>query len=113
MSKENTGDDVEQPSLSTQLIPPSRWSSGSFQLAAGCCMIQPSTGKIVVVKDTSTGRWFLPRGRKDIGETLEQAAFREGYEVCRNVYTLYLLLTSDRSLGKWVSPTTSSSFITS
>jgi hypothetical protein len=44
-------------------------------------MIQESTGKVVVVRDEATGRWFLPRGRKDVGETLEQAAFREGYEV--------------------------------
>ncbi|KIM33100.1 hypothetical protein M408DRAFT_56833, partial [Serendipita vermifera MAFF 305830] len=57
-----------------------RWASGAFQLAAGCVMIQESTKKVVVVRDTDTGRWFLPRGRKDVGETLEQAAFREGYE---------------------------------
>lgn len=72
---------------STTLIAPSRWASGSFQLAAGCCMLQPSEdqsyAKVVVVYDTNDQRWFLPRGRKDVGETLEQAAFREGYEVCR------------------------------
>lgn len=70
----------EEPVLSTPLIPPSRWASGNFQLAAGCCMIQPSTKKVVLVYDSGTKRWFLPRGRKDVGETLEQAAFREGYE---------------------------------
>ncbi|CCA72297.1 hypothetical protein PIIN_06231 [Serendipita indica DSM 11827] len=57
-----------------------RWASGAFQLSAGCVMIQPSTGKLVVVQDAKTKQWFLPRGRKDVGETLEQAAFREGYE---------------------------------
>jgi NUDIX domain len=71
----------EESNASTPLIAPSRWASGSFQLAAGCIMIQESTDKVVVVRDEATGRWFLPRGRKDIGETLEQAAFREGYEV--------------------------------
>jgi hypothetical protein len=72
---------------STNLIAPSRWASGGFQLAAGCCMLQPSEdqsyAKVVVVYDTDRQRWFLPRGRKDVGETLEQAAFREGYEVGR------------------------------
>jgi hypothetical protein len=48
-------------------------------------MIQESTGKVVVVRDEATGRWFLPRGRKDVGESLEQAAFREGYEVRKNL----------------------------
>jgi 8-oxo-dGTP pyrophosphatase MutT (NUDIX family) len=71
----------KEPNASTQLIAPSRWASGSFQLAAGCVIIQGSTGKVVVVRDQAVGRWFLPRGRKDVGETLEQAAFREGYEV--------------------------------
>ncbi|KAG8753135.1 hypothetical protein FRC14_006383 [Serendipita sp. 396] len=69
-----------QPTLSTELIMPTRWASGGFQLSAGCCMIQPSSGNVVVVYDTKRRTWFLPRGRKDVGETLEQAAFREGYE---------------------------------
>jgi len=43
-------------------------------------VIQPSSGKVLVVNDTKRGTWFLPRGRKDIGETLEQCALREAYE---------------------------------
>ncbi|KAA1474137.1 hypothetical protein DENSPDRAFT_873203 [Dentipellis sp. KUC8613] len=42
--------------------------------------IGPSSGKIVVVNDSDQKVWFLPRGRKDIGETLEQCALREAYE---------------------------------
>lgn len=80
---------------STPLIAPSRWASGNFQLAAGCCMLQPSEdesyAKVVVVYDTFRRRWFLPRGRKDVGESLEQAAFREGYEVS----ACYLFLTEE------------------
>ena len=86
---------------STHLIDPSRWASGSFQLAAGCCMLQPSEdqsyAKVVVVYDTNSQRWFLPRGRKDVGETLEQAAFREGYEVGR---LTSLRMETDIVLGK-------------
>jgi 8-oxo-dGTP pyrophosphatase MutT (NUDIX family) len=34
----------------------------------------------VVISSVKEKRWFLPRGRKDIGESLEQAALREAYE---------------------------------
>jgi 8-oxo-dGTP pyrophosphatase MutT (NUDIX family) len=43
-------------------------------------VIQPSTGKIVVIYESKEKVWFLPKGRKDVGESLEQAALREAYE---------------------------------
>jgi ADP-ribose pyrophosphatase YjhB (NUDIX family) len=47
---------------------------------AGLVIVQPSSDKFVVVYDTETRAYFLPRGRKDIGESIEAAALREGYE---------------------------------
>jgi len=47
-------------------------------LGAGAIIIQPSSGKVVVVQDGN--RWFLPKGRKDLGESIEEAALREAYE---------------------------------
>lgn len=35
---------------------------------------------MVLVYEPALNYWFLPKGRKDIGETLEQAALREAYE---------------------------------
>jgi 8-oxo-dGTP pyrophosphatase MutT (NUDIX family) len=49
-------------------------------LGAGMVIIQPATQKIVVLYDTQHKYWFLPKGRKDVGESLEQAALREAYE---------------------------------
>jgi len=43
-------------------------------------IIQRNTHKVVVLFDTQKRRWFFPRGRKDIGESLEEAALREAYE---------------------------------
>ena len=75
----------ELSGLSTRAVPPTRWSSNDFVAAAGLCILQPSTGRVVLVsvggQGTKGGRWFLPRGRKDIGESLEETALREGYEV--------------------------------
>lgn len=53
-----------------------------FLLGAGMAIIQPSTAKVVLVTDKRE-RWFLPRGRKDKGESLEQTALREAYEEVR------------------------------
>ena len=49
-------------------------------LGAGMVLIQEHTHKIVVVYETQKKYWFFPRGRKDIGESLEQTALREAYE---------------------------------
>ncbi|KAI0031786.1 hypothetical protein K488DRAFT_24058, partial [Vararia minispora EC-137] len=65
---------------SSPVIRSAMWYSADFRLAAALIIIQPSTGKVVVVNDRDTGYWFVPRGRKDIGETVEMAALREGYE---------------------------------
>ncbi|KAF9647340.1 hypothetical protein BDM02DRAFT_3117246 [Thelephora ganbajun] len=52
--------------------------SENFMLGAGAVIIQPSSGKVVIVQDGNS--WFLPKGRKDLGESIEQAALREAYE---------------------------------
>jgi len=49
-------------------------------LGAGMILIQENTHKIVVVYESDKECWFFPHGRKDIGESLEQAALREAYE---------------------------------
>ncbi len=76
--------------MSSPAIPDSLFFAEDFMLGSGMVIIQPSTGKIVLLheeeKDTqgrSHHRWFLPKGRKDIGETLEQTALREAYEEVR------------------------------
>lgn len=68
---------------STKSIPDSCFWTHDFLLSASMVIIQPSSGKVVLVNDTELGTWFLPRGRKDIGETLEQCALREAYEEVR------------------------------
>jgi len=64
---------------STAAIPDSIFHATDFILGSGVVIIQPSTSKIVLVTD-KRGRWFLPKGRKDKGESLEQTALREAYE---------------------------------
>ena len=75
----------ELSSFSTGCVERTLWASADFVLAAGLCILQPSTGRVVLVsvgnQEAKGVRWFLPRGRKDIGESLEVTALREGYEV--------------------------------
>ncbi|KDQ55963.1 hypothetical protein JAAARDRAFT_195208 [Jaapia argillacea MUCL 33604] len=65
---------------STGAVPDSLWFSSDFLVGAGMVIIQPSTDRIVLVYDDRRRHWFLPRGRKDVGESLEQTALREAYE---------------------------------
>ncbi|KAI0830277.1 hypothetical protein BC628DRAFT_1357220 [Trametes gibbosa] len=73
--------------LSSPAVPDSLWHAKDFMVGAGMVIIQPSTGKVVVLSEEYKDRrggtrrhWFLPKGRKDRGESLEQAALREAYE---------------------------------
>ena len=67
---------------STAAVPNSIFHATDFILGAGVVIMQPSTAKIVLVTDNRE-RWFLPKGRKDKGESLEQTALREAYEEVR------------------------------
>lgn len=66
--------------LSSPVIPDSLFYSNDFMLGSGMVIIQPSSKKIVVVHDPVHDYWFLPKGRKDRGESLEAAALREAHE---------------------------------
>ena len=65
---------------STPVVSDSLWFSSDLLIGAGMVVLQPSTEKVVLVHDSADDRWFMPRGRKDVGETIEQAAIREAYE---------------------------------
>jgi hypothetical protein len=63
-------------------------------------IIQPETEKIVVIYDTKRKIWFLPKGRKDVGESLEQTALRETYEevsVCSLSFSCLMPSCSNKS----------------
>src|ERR1700679_2252828 len=87
---------------STPLIPSSCFWTHDFLLAASMVIIQPSSGKVLLVNDTELGTWFLPRGRKDIGETLEQCALREAYEEARPlvIVTYFLFKRGCRAIRR-------------
>ncbi|KAH9943872.1 hypothetical protein B0H21DRAFT_471675 [Amylocystis lapponica] len=65
---------------SSPAVPNSAWYASDFLVGAGMVILQPSTGCIVLLRDLATHCWFLPKGRKDVGESLEQTALREAYE---------------------------------
>ncbi|KIJ28173.1 hypothetical protein M422DRAFT_190128 [Sphaerobolus stellatus SS14] len=67
-------------SNSTSAQADSLWFCNDFLLGAGMVIIQPSSGKVVLVYDNHYKYFFLPKGRKDVGESLEQAALREAHE---------------------------------
>ncbi|KAF7373628.1 Nudix hydrolase domain-containing protein [Mycena sanguinolenta] len=66
--------------FSSPQVPDSGWTGQNFLLGAGMVVIQPATTKVVVLYESEKKYWFLPKGRKDVGESLEQTALREAYE---------------------------------
>ncbi|KAI0085519.1 hypothetical protein BDY19DRAFT_965412 [Irpex rosettiformis] len=66
--------------VSSPGFPNSLFYASEFMIGAGMVIIQPSTSRIVIIHETKLNYWFLPKGRKDVGESVEQAALREAYE---------------------------------
>lgn len=58
-------------------------------------IIQKNTHKVVLVYERAKNYHFLPKGRKDVGESLEQAALREAYEEVSNILLQPLASTDD------------------
>lgn len=55
-------------------------SSEDFYLAAGTVTVDPIARKVLILLDTQNITYQLPRGRKDIGESLAATAVRETFE---------------------------------
>lgn len=54
--------------------------SESFCISSGTVTLDLVHAKVLLILWRKTGEYMLPKGRKDIGETLEQAALRETLE---------------------------------
>jgi len=54
--------------------------SDSFAISCGTVTVDTETAQVLVIRWRKTGEYFLPKGRKNIGEPLDQTALRETYE---------------------------------
>ena len=52
----------------------------NFVLSSGTVSIDLSSGRVLLLHHRPTGEILLPKGRKNVGETLEEAAVRETFE---------------------------------
>ncbi|KAJ7270640.1 hypothetical protein B0H12DRAFT_1093215 [Mycena haematopus] len=66
--------------FSSPQVPDSGWTGENFLLGAGMVVFQPATSQVVILYESQKKYWFLPKGRKDVGESLEQTALRESHE---------------------------------
>ena len=53
---------------------------GVLRVGASSIIFDESRGKILLTKRTDNGRWCLPGGGMDPGESIEEACVREAYE---------------------------------
>ncbi|KAL1846789.1 hypothetical protein Plec18170_008930 [Paecilomyces lecythidis] len=54
--------------------------SDAFSISCGTVTLDLAHEKVLVIRWKKTGEIFLPKGRKNIGENLEDAALRETHE---------------------------------
>jgi 8-oxo-dGTP pyrophosphatase MutT (NUDIX family) len=52
----------------------------SFVISCGTVTLDIDRSKVLVIYLRKTGEYYLPKGRKDVGEQLEATAVRETYE---------------------------------
>lgn len=64
---------AQSPSTSTRL-------SEAFVISCGTITLDVLERKVLLIRWKNNGEIFLPKGRKNIGESLEDAAIRETYE---------------------------------
>jgi len=89
---------------SSPQVPDSGWTGENFLLGAGMVVFQPETLKVVILYETKKKYWFLPKGRKDVGESLEQTALREAYEESGYRVEFLPLFTQTRAPGPPTDP---------
>ncbi len=65
--------------VNNPFIERTQFLSKDFVLSAGVVIFNKALNKVCLIKN-SKGEFLLPKGRKNIGETLSQAALREAYE---------------------------------
>lgn len=70
--------------MATPRYPTQQYLAGDFVISAGCVLFRhnPSSKvlEICILHHLRRDEWLLPKGRKDRGETIEEAALRETYE---------------------------------
>lgn len=54
--------------------------SDQFVISCGTATIDPQRSKVLLIRLRTTNEYFLPKGRKDVGEGLEETAIRETFE---------------------------------
>jgi 8-oxo-dGTP pyrophosphatase MutT (NUDIX family) len=54
--------------------------SDHFVISCGTVSIDKLRSKVLLIRWRKTGEYLLPKGRKDVGETLEKTALRETFE---------------------------------
>lgn len=58
----------------------SLYFSDSFVISCGTVAVDLAKSKVLLIRSRGTKECYLPKGRKNIGESLEDAAERETYE---------------------------------
>ena len=67
------------------------FDSTHLVIGAGVAIFHLASARVVVCRHSERGFWFLPKGRRDVGEETGPGAEREGFEEVRENHNLGLL----------------------
>ena len=56
------------------------FDSAHLLLGGGVAIFHLATSRVVVIRHSRENYWFLPKGRRDVGEESAAGAEREGFE---------------------------------
>jgi 8-oxo-dGTP pyrophosphatase MutT (NUDIX family) len=74
----------------------------NFVSASGVAIFHIKSGRVVLCYHTRDKYWFLPKGRRDAGESSTRAAEREGFEEVRHI-TKSARHDIDSNVSVWLS----------
>ena len=68
--------------MASSALPTTQLFSPNFVITAGAVLFRrsPHGVQVCILHHLTKGHWLLPKGRKDRGESVEEAALRETYE---------------------------------
>lgn len=71
---------TRQPEIRSDTPTCANFANNHFTVGAGVAIFHVASSRVVVCFHGRDKYWFLPKGRRDVHESTEQAAEREGYE---------------------------------
>ena len=73
------------------------FASEKLTIGAGVAIFHLASARVVICYHSRDGYWFLPKGRRNVGEDTTEAGVREGFEEVRFFPSPFLCISAGLS----------------